>query len=170
MKNLFKKHTKLALLLFFLFSITWNANAGDYLVLNVLCPSKTISIVKNKNAKLQKKQQRKQLKKWTKSNRKKLGFGAGLLSVFALLGWRRKIKKLKKKAKFSSEESNGDDDGCTKIFLFIFLICVVSLGSRWVLEHLFGVMVGFWTGALLGFLTFALLLLLITLIVKAFNR
>ena len=166
---------KLIFSLFFIFSVPISSNVEAKVEsISSSSFSKTESIEKiffkavdiTKNVKQNKRRQRKLFKRWNKSNRKKLGLGAGLLSMFSLVAWRRRLKKRKKKRRRSN---SSDDDGCAKILGVVMGLALASLLGRWLIKALFGVMVNFWTGALLGFLALGLLVLIAIFFAKAAN-
>lgn len=157
---------------FFFINFTFGKSAEH--VLTDVSFSKAESIEKiffkavdvNKHVKQNKRKQRKLFKKWSKANRKKLGLGAGLLSMFSLLAWRRRLKKRKKKARRASDH---DNDGCAKVGGIMIVTGLIALLGKWLINALFGVMVNFWVGALLGFAAIGLIVLIMWLIAKARN-
>ena len=166
MKPLSNILIKSAGLLFVLFSLLPNSSVEAFVEVNPVTPTETVSSTnqQKQNKKEHLKQLRKDVKKWIKDNRKKLGLGAGLLSVFNLLAWRRKLKKLKKKSKRLNDFGEG---GCLQMFLGLVVIGLIALLGQWLVRSVFGIMVGHWIGALLGLVAIGLVILIIWLIVKA---
>lgn len=169
MKQLSSVFTKVIGLAFFIFLLSVNTNAQANLAVDFIKPIKTEAAAQKKPAQFSKKQKRKlrrkQFRKWRKTHRKKLGLGAGVLSMFGLLAWRRKLKKLKRKP-----PSGGGDDGCGKFLGLLIVMGLFSLLGRWLIKSLFGIMVGYWLGVLLGLLAGAVVIGIIWLIAKAIKK
>ena len=170
MKQLSTFFTKTISLAFFFFLLSFNSNAQAKLAVDFIKPIQTEAASQKKHTQFSKKQKwklrRKQFRKWKKTHRKKLGFGAGLLSIFGLLAWRRKLKKLKKRKK-KARRPDDLGDGCDKFLGSLIVMGLFSLLGRWLIKTLFGIMVNYWLGLLLGLLAGAVVIGIMWLIAKA---
>ena len=123
-----------------------------------------------KKVKRNKKQRRQFFKKWKKVNRKKLGFGAGVLSIFGLLAWRRKLKKIKKQKQARRRRRDSGDEGCIKVIVGIIVLGLFAVLGQWIIKTIFGITVGTLLGALCGILILGLVVGIIKLIRKSMNN